>query len=110
MQDLASAIGLPIRDRAKLVVGNDFGGFMDCFFCSDEGTHAVAVGVCVDCGCAACGHHGAVETVRLWVRTGNMFEQRPTEARRFRCAVCRMLNAPQNGGRIKTARTGLAAG
>lgn len=83
---------------------------MDCFFCSDEGTHAVAVGVCVDCGCAACGHHGAVETVRLWVRTGNMFEQRPTEARRFRCAVCRTLNAPQNGGRIKTARTGLAAG
>ena len=110
MRDLASAIGLPIRDRAKLVVGNDFGGSMDCFFCFDEGTHAVAVGVCIDCGCAACAHHGAVQTDRLWVRTGNMFEQRPTEARRFRCVVCRTFGASENGRRIKTGRTGLAAG
>ena len=83
---------------------------MDCFFCSDEGTHAVAVGVCIDCGCAACGHHGAVETVRLWVRTENMFEKRPTGARRFRCLLCRTLGASQNGPRIKITRTGLAAG
>jgi len=83
---------------------------MDCFFCADQGTRAVAVGLCVDCGCAACGHHGAVETVRLWARTGNMFEQRPKEARRFRCVVCSTRGASQNDQQFKTARTSLTAG
>lgn len=68
---------------------------MDCFFCSDDGSRAAAVGVCVDCGCAACGRHGAVETVRRSVRTGNMFEERPVEVRRFGCVACRTLIASQ---------------
>jgi|BarGraNGADG00212_2_1021979.scaffolds.fasta_scaffold16357_2 hypothetical protein len=69
---------------------------MDCFFCSADGSRGVAIGVCVDCGCGACGHHGAVENVRRSARTGNMFEERPVEVRRFACAACRALGASQH--------------
>lgn len=81
---------------------------MNCFFCSDEGSRAVAVGVCIDCGCAACERHGAVETVRISVRTGNMFEERPMDVRRFRCAACRSLSAAK--GDLQRSLTGGAAG
>jgi hypothetical protein len=80
---------------------------MNCFFCSAEGTPAVAVGTCVECGCAACDRHGAVDLVLISVRTGNMFEERPVEARRFRCAACRSLIALQSDRRVPS---GAAAG
>lgn len=92
---------------------------MNCFFCSSEGSPTVACGVCVECGCAACEHHGAVETLRISVRTGNMFEQFPIAVRRFSCAACRALSASQggNGGRgravdagTRRSRTGVPAG
>jgi hypothetical protein len=66
---------------------------MNCFFCAESGTHEPAVGVCTDCGRAACERHGAVETVSISVRTGNMFEQRPAQASRFHCDACRTLVA-----------------
>ena len=78
-----------------MVEGRNLGGVMDCFFCSADGSRAEAVGVCIDCGCAACVRHGAVETVRRSVRTGNMFEERPVEVRRFGCVACRSLIASQ---------------
>lgn len=76
---------------------------MNCFFCSGEGTPAVALGTCVECGCAACGRHGAVDLVVTSVRTGNMFEERPARARRFRCTDCRSLVALQGERRVPTA-------
>lgn len=91
---------------------------MDCFFCSADGSAAAAVGVCADCGCAACGRHGAVQNVRRSARTGNMFEERPVEIRRFTCAACRALGASQHvehdrdgsgGYRIRRARSEVAA-
>lgn len=91
---------------------------MDCFFRSDDGSRAEAVGVCIDCGCAACERHGAVETVRRSVRTGNMFQERPIKVRRFGCTACRSLIASQvilrawdrtDGERIRRARSDMAA-
>jgi hypothetical protein len=61
---------------------------MDCFFCSATGSSATAVGICIECGCAACVRHGAVRTATRSVRTGNIFEERPVEVRRFTCAAC----------------------
>ena len=66
---------------------------MACFFCSAAGTRAAAIGVCIECGCAACGQHGGVETVSRSVRTGNMFQERSVEDRRFGCVACRSLRA-----------------
>jgi hypothetical protein len=66
---------------------------MNCYFCAGTGEREPAVGVCTDCGRAACKRHGAVETVSVSVRTGNMFEQRSAEARRFHCDDCRALVA-----------------
>ena len=75
---------------------------MNCFFCSAEGVPAAAIGICIDCGCAACERHGAVEIVLISVRTGNMFEERPAQARRFRCAACRSLLAQDSDRRVPT--------
>ena len=66
---------------------------MNCYFCAQAGPPGAAVGICTDCGRAACLRHGAVETVSVSVRTGNMFEQRPAEAHRFHCDACRALVA-----------------
>ena len=76
---------------------------MDCFFCSTDGSSAIAIGVCFDCGCGACVRHGAVEKVSHSARTGNMFEERPVEVRRFACAACRALGASQH---VKHGRVG----
>lgn len=91
---------------------------MDCFFCSADRSRAAAIGVCIDCGCAACAQHGAVETVRRSVRTGNMFEERSVEVRRFGCVACRRLRASQvprglaqaNAEAFRSARSEAAAG
>ena len=88
---------------------------MACFFCSADGSRAAAIGVCIDCGCAACGQHGAVETIRRSVRTGNMFEERSVEVRRFGCVACRSLRGPRdlaqaNAEAFWSARSEAAAG
>lgn len=76
---------------------------MNCFFCSGEGTPAVAIGTCVECGCAVCERHGAVDMIVTSVRTGNMFEERPAQARRLRCAPCRRLLGLQGDLRVPAA-------
>jgi hypothetical protein len=69
---------------------------MDCFFCSADGSPSAAIGVCLECGCAACGRHGDVRNARRSVRTYNMLERRSVEIRRFVCAACRALDASQH--------------
>ncbi|MEP7378290.1 MAG: DUF2180 family protein [Chloroflexota bacterium] len=76
---------------------------MNCFFCSGEGTSAAALATCVECGCAACDRHGAVDLIVTSVRTGNMFEERPARARRFRCVACRSLVDLQGDERVPTS-------
>ena len=86
---------IDLREGTVVVEGRNLGGVMDRFFCSADRSRAEAVGVCIDGGCAACVRHGAVETVRRSVRTGNMFEERPVEVRQFGCVACRSLSASQ---------------
>lgn len=91
---------------------------MDCFFCSIHGSRAGAIGVCIDCGCGACGQHGAVETIRRSVRTGNVFQERSVEVRHFGCVACRRLRASQvpsalaqaDAEALRRSRSELAAG
>src|SRR5512132_3130997 len=81
----------------------DLGGTMNCYFCSGEGTSSVALGTCIECGCAACERHGAVDLIVTSVRTGDMFEERPAQARRFRCFACRSLITRQSERRVPAA-------